>query len=76
MGRTGKCAGKGRCSVSARTNLAWVSGSPFTGYTLHVMVSPLTTEFSNLNGGWYTRYRAAQVLANAIKTFVRKEQQK
>ena len=52
-------------------NYAWVSGGKSTGYRLHVESDRRTAEFSDLDGIWFTQYRAAQCLANAIKLFAK-----
>jgi hypothetical protein len=50
------------------TKYAFVTGMRVQGYTLRVNAYPETAEFCDFDGAWFTTYRAAQDIANAIKT--------
>lgn len=60
-------------------NKAYVTGSRYSGYTLVIpaeLPEPTRAEFTLLRGSWYSRYRAAQLLANAINADARRQVQK
>lgn len=52
--------------VKSQNRLAWVSGTKPAGYALRVVIIDRTAEFHALNGVAFTKYRAAQDIANAI----------
>lgn len=56
--------------VKTQNRLAWVSGTKSTGYMLRVVILDRTTEFHALNTTPFTKYRAAQDIANAINAYL------
>lgn len=56
--------------VKTQNRLAWVSGTKPTGYVLRVVIIDRTAEFHTLNAMTFTKYRAAQDIANAINAYL------
>jgi hypothetical protein len=50
---------------------AWVSGHWTVGYRLNVESLPETADFVQFTDSWFTTFRSAQVIANAIKARVK-----
>ena len=56
--------------VKTQNRLAWVSGTKPNDYALRVVIIDSTSEFHALDTMSFTKYRAAQDIANAINAYL------